>query len=109
MYFFYIRRLDFILQLTVVVVVVGCCCSICLFVFRKCCFMVSAKNQQIFACFTYLLFYALINKSSLKTDRPLPGFLPCGAKVPSVIFFYLAVFSREGRAWEKLLDSGETW
>lgn len=94
MYFFYIRRLDFILQLTVVVVVVGCCRSASLF-FRKCCLMVSAKNQQIFACFTYLQFYALINKSSLKIDRPLPGFLLWGKG--SIRFFFLNRVSSPGK------------
>lgn len=81
------------MQLTVVVVVVGCCRSAYL---RNCWFMVFAKNQQIFACFTYLQFYALINKSSLKIDRPLPGFRLWGKG--SIVFFFNLMCLLPGRA-----------
>lgn len=78
-FFINIRRLDFILQLTVVdvVVVVGCCNSACVCI-RNCWFMVFSLKINNFRLFYFAsvffsLLYALTNKSSLKIDRPLPG------------------------------------
>lgn len=81
-FFINIRRLDFILQLTVdalvVVVVVGCCCNSACVCIRNCWFMVFSLKINNFRLFYFAsvffnLLYALTNKSSLKIDRPLPG------------------------------------
>lgn len=99
-FFINIRRLDFILQLTVdalvVVVVVGCCCNSACVCIRNCWFMVfQLKNQQfslVLFCFSFFnLLYALTNKSSLKIDRPLPG-----ACFFYVFFFFWLLISEAG-------------
>lgn len=60
MYLFFfllnIRRLDFILQLTVVVVVVGCCNSACVLYQKLLVYGFQLKNQQfslVLFCFSF--------------------------------------------------------
>lgn len=99
-FFINIRRLDFILQLTVVdvlVVVVGCCCNSACVCIRNCWFMVFSLKINNFRLFYFAsvfflnLLYALTNKSSLKIDRPLPG-----ACFFYVFFFFWLLISEAG-------------
>lgn len=98
-FFINIRRLDFILQLTVdalvVVVVVGCCCNSACVCIRNCWFMVFSLKINNFRLFyfasVFFLLYALTNKSSLKIDRPLPG-----ACFFCVFFFFWLLISEAG-------------